>query len=228
MAAKQAKMHPAKQNIKVAVDNCIFTVIAGELHILLIQMKKKPFAGVWALPGGLVRDAETIDAAAVRILKEETGVTNVYLEQLYTFGDLGRDPFGRVTSVSYMALIPAANVTLQTIPKYAAVQWRKFSALPKLAYDHNQIALYAKKRLEWKVEYSNVVWSLLPPTFVLTDLQKVYEAVLGRELDKRNFRKKIMKLDLIESVGKKVARGAHRPAELYRFKNRTPKIVAML
>lgn len=228
MAQNKAKKHSSKQNIKVAVDNCIFTVKEGVLHILLIAMKKKPLTGQWALPGGLIRQNESIDAAALRVLREETGVSNVYLEQLYTFGDILRDPFGRVVSVAYFALIPTAGVKLRTLAKYADVRWWKLKELPKLSYDHNAIAAYGKKRLAWKLEYTNVVWSLLPPKFTLSELQKVYEAVLGRELDKRNFRKKIFALDMIDEVGEHSMRGAHRPAMLYRFKTTRSQIVEIL
>lgn len=175
-----------------------------------------------------MRDRESLDEAAVRILKEETSVGNVFLEQLYTFGGSGRDPFGRVVSVAYLALMPSGGVKLQTIVRYADVRWCPVRRLPKLAYDHNEIAEYAKRRLAWKVEYTNAAWSLLPSKFTLTELQTVYEAILGRELDKRNFRKKILLLDLIESTGDKVARGAHRPAMQYRFTSHAPKIVEIL
>ncbi len=228
MPAQKSEKHTSEQSVKVAVDNCIFTVKDNALHLLLIQMKKEPLAGLWALPGGLIQDAETLDAAAVRILEEETGLTDVYLEQLYTFGRPDRDPFGRVISVAYFALIPAGKGELRTSPKYAGVRWWKFSRLPKLAYDHNEIAAYAKKRLEWKLEYTNVAWSLLPSKFTLSELQAVYESVLGHALDKRNFRKKILALDLIESIGETVLRGAHRPAMLYRFTSRKTRIVDIL
>ncbi len=228
MAQNKAKKHPSHQNVKVAVDNCIFTVKEGALHVLLIQMKKKPLTGRWALPGGLIRQNESIDAAALRVLKEETGVGNVFLEQLFTFGDAGRDPYGRVVSVAYFALIPAAGVRLRTLAKYADVRWWKFKDLPKLGYDHNTIAEYGKKRLEWKLEYTNVVWSLLPAKFTLSEMQKVYEAVLGRTLDKRNFRKKILALDMIHEMGEHSMHGAHRPAMLYRFKTTRPQIVEIL
>jgi len=232
---------PTKQHIGVAVDNCIFTIKNGELYILLIQMKKKPFAGMWALPGGLIHEHEEPDAAAHRILREETNVAHLYLEQLYTFGKIKRDPAGRIISIAYLALMPMEEARLKTIPKYADVRWWKFSApalrghgnaqrseLPRLAYDHNEIAIYAKKRLEWKLGYSNAAWSLLPERFTLTDLQKVYESILGRKMDKRNFRKKIMSLGLLEKAGGKIARGAYRPATSYKFKSRKPKIVDIL
>lgn len=228
MKLNRAKKHPSRQDIKVAVDNCIFTVRKGKLHLLLIAMKKKPFAGRWALPGGLVRERESLDAAAARVLREETAVTDVYLEQLYTFGSVTRDPLGRVVSVAYIALISSDDLKLQTNAKYAEVRWWPCTSFPRLAYDHDEIAAYARKRLAWKLEYTNVAWSLLPPKFTLAELQKVYEAVMGRTMDKRNFRKKILKLGLLADVGLKAMRGAHRPAALYRFKTRKPTIIKVL
>lgn len=219
-----------EQAIKVAVDNCIFTVIDRQLHVLLIQVKKTPFEKRWALPGGLVADQETLDHAAARILTEQTGVQDVYLEQLYTFGALDRDPLGRVLSVAYFSLVrppesPADG--LHTTPKYAGVRWWSVSDVRRLAYDHDEILEYARNRLAWKLEYTNVSWSLLPRKFTLSALQRVYESVLGRPLDKRNFRKKILSLGLIDAVGEREG-GAHRPAMLYRFSSRKPRIVQIL
>jgi 8-oxo-dGTP diphosphatase len=228
MVSGNVTTHPAAQQVKVAVDNCIFTVLEDRLHLLLIQMTKVPYTEMWALPGGLIQDDESLDAAAVRILYEETGVAEVYLEQLYTFGRPDRDPAGRVVSVAYFALIHAAGIALRTQPKYADVCWWPCATLPPLAYDHDAVAAYARQRLEWKLAYTNVVWSLLPRRFALTELQKVYEAVLGRKLDKRNFRKKILALRLVEPVGETAMRGAHRPAMLYRFTSREPKLIDML
>lgn len=225
---KTQKQHPPAQNIKVAVDNCIFTVENGELRVLLIQMKKAPFAGKWALPGGLLEHDESPEKAAKRILKAQTGVENVYLEQLFTFGKPQRDPSGRVVSIAYFALIPAKGVKLGTTDKYQAIQWWNYRILPRLAYDHEEVVTYAKKRLEWKIEYSNAVWSLLPPQFTLTELQTVYEAILGKRLDKRNFRKKVLSLNLVKPLEKKTVRGAHRPAKLHAFKSKTPKIIQIL
>lgn len=228
MTSVNVTPYPAPQQVKVAVDNCIFTVLDEQLHLLLIQMSKPPFSGMWALPGGLIRDGEDLDAAATRILDEETAVRDVYLEQLYTFGRPDRDPAGRVISVAYFALMHAAGITLRPQPKYTDVRWWPCASLPALAYDHNAVAAYARQRLGWKLAYTNVAWSLLPHHFVLTELQQVYEAVLGRPLDKRNFRKKILSLGLIEPVGEKAMRGAHRPAMLYRFTSHEPKLVDML
>ena len=228
MALINVMTHPAIQQVKVAVDNCIFTVLEGRLHLLLIQMTKVPYVGMWALPGGLIQDEESLDAAAGRILNEETGVADVYLEQLYTFGQPDRDPAGRVVSIAYFALIHAAGIELRTQPKYADVHWWPCANLPPLAYDHDAVAAYARQRLEWKLAYTNIVWSLLPRRFALTELQKVYEAVLGRQLDKRNFRKKILSLGLVEPIGETAMRGAHRPAMLYRFTSREPRLIDML
>jgi 8-oxo-dGTP diphosphatase len=228
MVSGSVTTHPTAQQVKVAVDNCIFTVLEDRLHLLLIQMTKAPYTEMWALPGGLIQDDESLDAAAVRILYEETGVAEVYLEQLYTFGRPDRDPARRVVSIAYFALIHAAGIALRTQPKYADVRWWPWATLPPLAYDHDAVAAYARQRLEWKLAYTNVVWSLLPRRFALTELQKVYEAVLGRKLDKRNFRKKILALGLVEPVGETAMRGAHRPAMLYRFTSREPKLIDML
>lgn len=228
MTAALILQHPASQQVQVAVDNCIFTVQADRLHLLLLQMTKAPFTQQWALPGGLIADTESLDAAAARILAETTGVTQVYLEQLYTFGRPDRDPAGRVIAVAYFALIHAQSLCLRTPPKYADVRWWSCTDLPPLAYDHAEVVTYARQRLAWKLAYSNVVWSLLPPRFALTELQKVYEAVLGHPLDKRNFRKKILSLGLLEPVGETARHGAHRPAMLYRFTSRAPQIVDML
>src|SRR5713101_5406983 len=137
MACTNITTPPAAQHVKIAVDNCIFTVLEDRLHLLLIQMTRAPFIGMWALPGGLIQDDESLDAAAVRVLYEETGVADVYLEQLYTFGRPDRDPAGRVVAVAYFALIHAAEFVLRTQPKYADVRWWPGANLPPLAYDHD-------------------------------------------------------------------------------------------
>lgn len=212
--------HPSSQDIKVAVDAAIFTVRDGKLHVLLIQMRKKPFTGRWALPGGLLDDRETSEKAARRILRTQTGVTDVYLEQLATFDEPKRDPLGRVISVASFALVPHDGVRLQTSEKYADVRWWPVGALPKLAYDHGGMLAYAVERVGAKLQYANIAWSLLPAEFTLSQLQSVYEAILGRSFDKRNFRKKILVLDLLAATGKTDRGGAHRPAALYRFRSR--------
>jgi 8-oxo-dGTP diphosphatase len=227
MANQEVKKEHAKQNIKLAVDNCIFTVKDGKLFILLIKMKSK-LQGMWALPGGLVKDNETLGAAAQRILKQETGLSDNYLEQLYTFGKPGRDPFARVVSTAYFALIPNTNIDLKPSPKYADVRWYPVKKLPELAYDHNHIVKYAKQRLEWKISYTNAAWALLPSKFTLTELQKVFEAVLDKKLDKRNFRKKVDKVGLLKETKQTKLEGAHRPAKLYEFVSKKKKIVEII
>ena len=217
-----------KQKLEVAVDSVIFTIENDELNVLLIQMHKDPFKGSWAVPGGLIEQTETTKDAALRILEKQTSVKNVYLEQLGTFDDPERDPLGRVISVAYFALVNNEDTLLHKTDKYADVRWWSVKKLPKLAYDHKQILKTAVERLQAKLEYTNVVWSLLPKEFALTDLQRVYEVILQEPIDKRNFRKKILSLKLIEKTGKKRAGEANRPAELYRFKKRSLQFVDIL
>lgn len=219
----EAASEPKRQNVAVAVDNCIFTVIEGQLQVLLIEMKKSPFEGRWALPGGLIQEGEGLDAAAVRILEEQTGVERVYLEQLYTFDGRGRDPDRRVISVGYFSLIPPVGLDLRTTDKYRAVRFWSLGERPHpLAYDHESILDYAQRRLQAKVQYTNVMWSLLPVQFTLSQLQHAYETVLNRTLDKRNFRKKILSLGLVKPSGERSVGARHRPAMLYHFETRKP------
>ena len=220
--------HPSRQDIKAAADAAIFTVRDGRLCLLLIQMKKKPYAGRWALPGGLLGDEETSEGAARRILRTQTGVTDGYLEQLMTFDDPKRDPLGRVISVGYFALLPSEGIRLRTTEKYADVRWWPVAKLPPLAYDHARIAKTALERLRAKLEYTNIVSQLLAAVFPLSQLQGAYEDILGRRLDKRNFRKKILSLGLLAATGKTTSGGAHRPAELYRFKRKDLTVIEIL
>lgn len=217
------------QNVKVAVDNCIFTVVDGRLQVLLIQMRKAPFTGRWALPGGLIDDGEGLDQAAARILREQTGVRRLYLEQLHTFDGKRRDPAGRVLSVAYFSLIPPVDLELRTTEKYEDVRFWDCDHLPgMLAYDHDAILAHARERLQWKVQTTNVMWSLLPATFTLSQLQNAYESVLERRLDKRNFRKKVLSLGLVSPSGERACHGRHRPAMLYRFESSEPSTVQVL
>jgi 8-oxo-dGTP diphosphatase len=170
----------------IAADVVIFSLINDELQALLIRMKKSPYAGYWAAPGGLVKPEESVDEAAKRHLFTKTGVKDVYLEQLYTFGEVARDPFGRVVSVAYFALIPTSGLKLKTTDEYEEVKWFAVSDLPKLAYDHRKIIEMAIKRLRSQLEYSNIVYSLMPAEFTLPELQKTYEIIL-----KKNFIKEI-------------------------------------
>jgi len=207
----------------IAVDVVIFRINKEKLEVLLIQMKKRPFSGSWAAPGGLIKANEALDQAAKRILFEKSGVKNVFLEQLYAFGKVSRDPFGRVVSVAYYALIPGSDLPLKTTKEYSDVRWSSLDRLPRLAYDHREIIEKAVRRLQKKLVQSNVAYSLLPKEFTLSQLQKTYEIILRKKLDKRNFQKKIFSLNLIKKTDRKQRGAANRPANLYRFAVRKPK-----
>lgn len=212
----------------VATDVVIFTVKESELQVLLIKMKKHPFEKCWALPGGLIEGDESVDAAAQRQLVLKTGIQKSYLEQLATFGRVDRDPFGRVISVAYFALLPSDVHSLKTTSEYGAVEWKPVQHLPPLAYDHKEIIGAARLRLQAKLKYSNVAYSLLPDEFTLTELQKTYEIILGKSLDKRNFRKKIEALKILKKANKKRVGERSRPALLYRFVHQKPQMVDVL
>jgi 8-oxo-dGTP diphosphatase len=202
----------------VAVAVVIFTVRLGVLAVLLIHRAAEPYAGSWALPGGLLLAGETLDEAAARKLVGETGVGDVYLEQLYTF-DAPRGPSRARATVSYFALVDEGRVRLEVRPAWQPA-WFPVDDLPALAFDNDIVVTYAVRRLRAKLGYSNVVYSLLPERFTLTELQRVYEAILAEPLDKRNFRKRIDSLGLVEPTAEMRQAGAHRPARLYRFARR--------
>jgi 8-oxo-dGTP diphosphatase len=202
----------------VTVDVVIFALVEEDLQVLLIRRKKQPFAGMWAIPGGFVRIEESLEAAAARELVEETGVNNVYIEQLYTFGDPHRDPRTRVITVAYFALVPYDAIDHRPGDDAAETGWFSVFDLPKLAFDHANILEYALTRLRYKLEYSSVGFKLLPDVFTLTELQQAYEIILDEKLDKRNFRRKILSADILEETGKKDRTGEGRPAMLYRYR----------
>lgn len=204
----------------VTVDLLVFTVLDDDLKIILVKRGIDPFKNMWALPGGFVGINETLEEAAKRELFQETGVGDVYLEQLYTFGDVKRDPRTRVITVSYFALIPSENIKLHATTDAKDAQWFPVDKLPKVAFDHKKIIDYGIERLKSKIGYSNIVYGILPKRFRLSQLQKVYEIILGQKLDKRNFRKRMLSLGLLRSTGKRELGGAHRPAMLYEFKTR--------
>jgi 8-oxo-dGTP diphosphatase len=204
----------------VTVDVLVFTIAEGQLKVALIKRGIPPFKNRWAIPGGFVHIDESLEQAAQRELAEEAGVEGVYLEQLYTFGALERDPRGRVITVAYYALVPDVHSSLVASTDASEAQWFAVDALPPLAFDHKEILEMALERLKSKLEYSNIAYSLLSPKFRLTELQQVYEIILGRPLDKRNFRKRMLSLGLLEATSQVDRSGAHRPAQLYRFKKR--------
>jgi 8-oxo-dGTP diphosphatase len=203
--------------IQVTVDLVIFALRERELQVLLVRRGIAPFEGHWALPGGFIRDGESLDEAARRELREETGVSDVYLEQLYTFGEPGRDPRGRVVTTAYYALLTGDHAPLMPGSDAAAARWWPARARPQLAFDHDLIVDYALERLKNKLEYTTVGFQLLPKKFTLTQLQRVYETILGRELDKRNFRRKVALLGILKPLEEWVREGPSRPAQLYRF-----------
>lgn len=202
----------------VSVDVIIFTVRDNDLQVLLIKRKHPPFEGMWAIPGGFVGVDESLERAALRELEEETSVRDVYLEQLYTFGDVDRDPRGRVITVAYFALVPATVVCPRAGDDAAETRWWSIYDLPPLAFDHADILAYALQRLRYKLEYTAVGFELLPEAFTLSELQAAYEVILGEELDKRNFRHKILSASVIEETGE-YRTGEGRPARLYRFRD---------
>jgi 8-oxo-dGTP diphosphatase len=201
----------------VTVDCVVFGLDQADLKVLLIQRRLEPFQHAWALPGGFVRVDETLDEAARRELAEEAGVTDVYLEQLYTFGDLDRDPRERVVTVAYYALAKLSDHRIRAATDAMGVGWFSLDELPKLAFDHAEIVSRAHERLRGKVRYAPIGFELLPARFTLTQLQRLYELVLGAELDKRNFRKKILSMDLLVETDQVEQGVRHRAARLYRF-----------
>jgi 8-oxo-dGTP diphosphatase len=205
----------------LTVDITIFTVRNDELNVLLIKRAEKPFQGEWALPGGFVTENEGLEAAAERELVEETGVSGVYLEQLFTFGAPGRDPRGHTVTVAYSALIPSDNLELTASTDAEGVAWFGIDKLPDLAFDHDEILELALDRLVAKLEYSTIAFQLMPASFTLTELQHVYELIERKEIDKRNFRKRILALGAIEPTGEEKREGPHRPAKLYRVIDRS-------
>jgi 8-oxo-dGTP diphosphatase len=201
----------------LTVDCVIFGFDEAALKVLLIQRGLKPFKGKWALPGGFVRVDEELDEAARRELEEETGLREVFMEQLYTFGTVDRDPRERVVSVAYYALVKQGASELKASTDADDAQWFAVGELPPLAFDHAKIFDVALVRLRGKLRYEPIGFELLPAKFTLSQLQRLYETVLGVELDKRNFRKKILSFDLLVPLDETFREGAHRPAQLFRF-----------
>jgi 8-oxo-dGTP diphosphatase len=201
----------------LTVDCVIFGLDEENLKVLLIERDLEPFKGKWALPGGFVRVDETLDAAARRELREETGVDHVYLEQLDSFGEIDRDPRERVVTVAYYALVNLSDHRIKATTDARNAAWFALSDLPKLAFDHDRIFDAALKRLKAKLRYQPIGFELLPRKFTLSRLQKLYELVLERPLDKRNFRKKILSMDLLIELDEIEQDVAHRAARLYSF-----------
>jgi 8-oxo-dGTP diphosphatase len=208
--------------IRLTVDVVIFTVKKGLLNVLLIRRTSEPFAGQLALPGGYLQEGEVALESARRVLHDKAGVDDVYMEQLYTFDDLNRDPRGRHVSMVYFALVPEDTLVLATGNGTQEPRLMPVSDITSLAFDHLKMVEYARLRLQSKLEYTNVVYSLLPPKFTFSELQRTYEAILGRPLDKRNFQKKYHSLGLIEPTDEMTSGAKHRPARLFKFVSNRP------
>lgn len=204
----------------LTVDCVVFGLDEDDLKVLLIQRNLPPFEGRWALPGGFVRLGETLEESARRELQEETGIENVYLEQLYTVGDIERDPRERVVTVTYYALVKLTDHQVQAATDARNAAWFAVDDVPPLAFDHAKILEMAHERLRGKVRYQPIGFELLPAKFTLRQIQHLYEVVLDRPLDKRNFRKKILSMDILVELDEVETDVAHRAARLYKFDRR--------
>jgi len=219
------------QHPRVAADVAVFAFLDGAMNVLLVRRRYEPYESYWALPGGLLEPDETLEEAAERELREETGVTDTYMEQLATFSQVDRDPRGRVISCCYLALVDGARVRLRPGSDAREAAWRPLEALLRetdegtvLAFDHDRILAYARQRLAYKLEYQNVAWSLLPERFTMSELRRVYEAGIGRAFEPNNFRRIALGWGVLAEDGERPTGG--RPASLYRFVERRPLILA--
>lgn len=201
----------------LAVDCVIFGYANNELKVALIERKKPPFVGSWALPGGFLEGDETVEEAATRELKEETGLHDIYLEQFHVFSMPERDPRGRVITIAFFALINSEKIELVATQDAARAQWFPAYKLPKLAFDHGEIYKKALDALRTSATIKPLIFELLPEQFTLTALQNAYEQIFGSVMDKRNFRKKLLKMDFIQQTNKTTEGSQHRPARLYQF-----------
>ena len=207
----------------LSTDCVVFGLDEDDLQVLLIQRDLAPFEGKWALPGGFVRIDETIEESARRELQEETGIENLFLEQLFTFGDLNRDPRERVVTVAYYALVKLSDHKVQAATDARNAAWFAVDDVPSLAFDHQKILRNAHERLRNKVRYQPIGFELLPAKFTLRQIQHLYEVILDRQLDKRNFRKKLLSMDLLIELDEVETDVAHRAARLYKFDRRKYK-----
>ncbi|MFT6923142.1 MAG: 8-oxo-dGTP diphosphatase [Crocinitomicaceae bacterium] len=205
-------------NINLSVDAVVFGYDPKEgISVLLIQRKFDPFKGGWALPGGLVQENESLEKAVERELKEETGVSLDYLEQLYSFGGVNRDPRNRVVSIAYFGLVKKSDFQLYAATDAEDAKWFHWDQLPEVAFDHKIIIDKAIIRLQSKVRYEPIGFELLDEKFAFSELQGVYEQILRQKIDKRNFKKKFIQMDLLIELNEKIIKGKGRPHSLYKF-----------
>ncbi len=207
----------SKQTIKLSVDAVVFGYEEGSISVLLIKRKYEPFKGKWAIPGGFVKNEESLEDAVERELQEETGIKINYLEQLYTFGKPPRDPRGRVVSVAYFGLVRPNTFRIVASTDAEQVQWFTIHEIPQLSFDHKEILNTAIERLRAKITYEPIGFELLDKKFPFSDLEKLYTTLLGRPIDRRNFRKKIIGLNVLDELDEKVSKGSGRPANLFQF-----------
>ncbi|KQC02358.1 NUDIX domain-containing protein [Pedobacter sp. Hv1] len=209
-------------NSAVSIDCVLFGFDGGELKILLIERNEEPFKDWWALPGNLVGEDESVDQSASRILHELTGLSDVYMEQYYTFGEVNRHPQGRVITVAYYAMLRlGGDKALKPLTNYAKkAQWINVSELPKLAFDHQHIFDKGLEKVKRRIKHLPIAFELLPEKFTLTQVQNVYELILGKKLDKRNFRKKILSFGVLKELDEKQKGVSFRAATLYKFDKR--------
>ena len=201
---------------EITVDTVILTLKDNDLQVLLVRRDNEPFKDKWAIPGGYVKMSENLDEAALRVLKEKTNVDNIYLEQLYTFGDPLRHPVSRVITCAYFALIRAEDIDVITADNVA---WHKVNDLPALAFDHKEIIQYSLKRTRERLELCPVAYQLLNEKFTLTEMQRAYELIMGKTLDKRNFRKKVIQTEGLIELSEFSKSSSKRPARLYTFES---------
>ncbi len=206
-----------KNTIQLTVDAVVFGYESGNISVLLVKRKYEPYKNAWALPGGFVLENENLEQAVERELSEETGVKINYLEQLYTFGDVARDPRGRVVSIAYFGLVKPNAFKLHASTDAQKAEWFNIAQLPKLAFDHKKIVQIAIERLQGKITYEPIGFELLDKRFPFSDLEKLYTTLLGREIDRRNFKKKITSLKVLDELDEKVSKGRGRPGSLFSF-----------
>lgn len=218
-------MHNLKKDtFYVAADAVVFTILNQELKLLLVKRKNPPFQGKFALPGGFVHINENLEDGARRELQEETGVKDIYLKKLHPYGNVGRDPRGRVISTPYLAIINGEKVKLHASSDAELAKWQAVYDLPDLAFDHKEILNDALQHLRFELQNTNIAFQIMPEKFTLSELQKAYEIILNTQLDKRNFRKKLRELNILKQLHETRMQGAHRPAQLYSFKEKTYKM----
>ena len=201
---------------EITVNVVKLTIEKGLLQVLLVKRLNEPFKDKWAIPGGYVRLSENLDQAALRVLKERTNVDNIYLEQLYTFGDPLRHPNARVITCAYFALVRSEDIQIVSTPELG---WHKISELPPLAFDHKEIIEYSLKRTRERLEICPVAYQLLNEKFTLTEMQKSYELIMEKKLDKRNFRKKALSTEGLIELDEYTKSSSKRPARLYTFES---------